>query len=215
MIVCFQGPDLTNGLVGVLVRFQENPMAMMADVEAMFHQVRVAATDTNALRFLWWPESDLSKKLEEFKMLLHLFGATSSSCCANFALRKTADDNKEDFDKIITDTVKRNFYVDDCLKAVRDEKEGVLVSSKLPELLDRGGFHLHKWVSNSPRVVMSIPEEERSVSIRELNFDQPTIERALGVRWDITKDEFVFKVVIKARQPTRRGLLSIVSSIYI
>ena len=26
---------------------------------------------------------------------------------------------------------------------------------------------------NSPRVVMSIPEEERSVSIRELNFDQP------------------------------------------
>ena len=63
-------------------------------------------------------------------------------------------------------------------------------------------------------MVMSIPEEERSVSIRELNFDQPTIERALGARWDITKDEFVFKVVIKERQPTRRGLLSIVSSMY-
>ena len=75
----------------------------------MFYQVRVAATDTNALRFLWWPESDLSKEPEEFKMLVHLFGATSSPCCANFALRKTADDNKEDFDKIITDTVKRNF----------------------------------------------------------------------------------------------------------
>ena len=34
----FQGPDLMNGLVGILVRFQENPIGMMADVEAMFHQ---------------------------------------------------------------------------------------------------------------------------------------------------------------------------------
>ena len=208
-----QSPDLTNGLVGVLIRFREGPVAMLADVEAMFHQVRVAPLDTNALRFLWWPENDLSKEPEEFKMVVHIFGATSSSCVANFALQKTADDNKE-FGRIVTDTVKRNFYVDDCLKAVRDEKEGVQICSKLPELLDMGGFHLHKWVSNSPHVMMSIPEEERSGSIKDLNFDQPTIERALGSHWDVIKDEFVFKVTIKPKQPTRRGLLSIVSSIY-
>ena len=77
-----------------------------------------------------------------------------------------------------------------------------------------GGFHLRKWVSNSPHVMMSIPEEERSGSIKDLNFDQPTIERALGSHWDVIKDEFVFKVTIKPKQPTRRGLLSIVSSIY-
>ena len=73
-------------------------------------------------------------------MMVHIFGATSSPCCANYALRKTAADNIGEFSKIITDTVKRNFYVDDCLKAVRNENEGVLVSTKLPELLDRGGF---------------------------------------------------------------------------
>ncbi len=209
-----QGPDLANGLVGVLIRFREDPIGMMADVEAMFHQVRVAVPDTNVLRFLWWPDNNLSRDPKEFKMIVHIFGATSSPCCANFALQKTADDNIEKFSKIVTDTVKRNFYVDDCLKAVRDEKEGVLVSRKLPELLDLGGFHLHKWVSNTPRAMMSIPEEERSSSIRELNFDQPTIERALGVHWDIIKDEFVFKVTVKEKLPTRRGLLSIVSSIY-
>ena len=32
-----QGPDLTNNLVGVLLRFREEPVALMADVEAMFH----------------------------------------------------------------------------------------------------------------------------------------------------------------------------------
>ena len=36
-----QGPDLTNKLVGVLTRFRLHQVALMADVEAMFHQVRV------------------------------------------------------------------------------------------------------------------------------------------------------------------------------
>ena len=34
-----QGPDLTNKLVGVLTRFRLNPIAVMADIQAMFHQV--------------------------------------------------------------------------------------------------------------------------------------------------------------------------------
>ena len=37
-----QGPDLANKLVGVLLRFREGPLAFMADIEAMFHQVRVS-----------------------------------------------------------------------------------------------------------------------------------------------------------------------------
>ena len=34
-----QGPDLTNRLIGVLLRFREKPIAMIADVQAMYHQV--------------------------------------------------------------------------------------------------------------------------------------------------------------------------------
>ena len=49
-----QGPDLTNPLVGVLVRFRQEPIAMAADIEAMFHfhQVYVDPQDRDALRFL-------------------------------------------------------------------------------------------------------------------------------------------------------------------
>lgn len=43
-----QGPDLTNGLLGVLIRFRQEPVAMVADVEGMFHQVRVAPDDCHA-----------------------------------------------------------------------------------------------------------------------------------------------------------------------
>lgn len=34
-----QGPDLTNSLVGVLTYFRQEPVAFMADIEAMVYQV--------------------------------------------------------------------------------------------------------------------------------------------------------------------------------
>ena len=39
-----QGPDMTNRLVGVLLRFRQERIEMMADIEAMFHQVKVSVT---------------------------------------------------------------------------------------------------------------------------------------------------------------------------
>ena len=47
-----QGPDLMNKLIGVLLRFREGKYAMMADVEAMFYQVKVSPQHRDALRFL-------------------------------------------------------------------------------------------------------------------------------------------------------------------
>ena len=87
-----QGPNLTSSLMGVLLRFRRGPFAIMGDVEKMFYQVRVPAGDRSLLRFLWWPDGDLSRPLEEYHMNVHLFGATSSPAVANFALRRTAED---------------------------------------------------------------------------------------------------------------------------
>ena len=50
-----KGPDLINSLVGVgvLLKFRKAPIAVTADIEAMFYQVRVAPSDKDALRFYW------------------------------------------------------------------------------------------------------------------------------------------------------------------
>ena len=40
-----------------LICFREEEIAFTADLEAMFHQVKVLPKDADALRFLWWSES--------------------------------------------------------------------------------------------------------------------------------------------------------------
>ena len=177
-----QGPDLTNTLVGVLTRFRKESTAVMADIESMFYQVRVSPKDRTYLRFLWWPGSDLSATPREYQMLVHLFGGVSSPSCASFGLRKTADDNEEDFNKETVKVVKENFYVDDCLASVEHEDKAIQLVDQLRSLLSKGGFRLTKWISNSRRVIESVPESERATSVKDLDLEHLPTERALGIQ---------------------------------
>ncbi|KAJ8333724.1 hypothetical protein SKAU_G00410430 [Synaphobranchus kaupii] len=86
-------------------------------------------------------------------MVVHLFGATSSPSCANFALRRTAEEN----------------HYCERAKEVRD---------------------------------------------LDLTHDALPVERALGVLWCIESDSFKFRINLKDRPVTRRGILSVTSSIY-
>ena len=126
-----QGPDLTNPLVGVLIRFRQEPIAMAADIEAMFHQVYVEPKDRDALRFLWWPNGDLNEEPREYCMVKHLLGATSSPACANVCLKKTASIYQSEFDPVTTQTVKKNMYVDDLMKSVGSPEIAMRLSSQL------------------------------------------------------------------------------------
>ncbi|KAL4009060.1 hypothetical protein ACER0C_002912 [Sarotherodon galilaeus] len=211
-----QGPNLTSTLIGVLTRFRQEPVAVMADVEAMFHQVKVPPEDTDLLRFLWWPNGDLNQALVVYKMVVHLFGATSSPSCASYALRRCAEDNRDQFDSTAIETILQNFYVDDCLKSVGSEDEAVLLSHNLKAACQTGGFRLTKWISNSRVVLASIPDTERAKEVKDLDLDQDVlpIERALGVQWCVQSDSFKFRIAIQQKKATRRNILSITSSIY-
>ena len=211
-----QGPDLTNSLVGVLCRFRQEAVAVMADVEAMFHQVCVHPKDVNALRFLWFPHGDLSAQPCEYQMLVHLFGGVWSPSCSNFALKKTAVDNRDKFDPDVISTLNRDFYVDDLLKSVENSEAAIRMYKQLCELLSLGGFRLTKWISNSRAVLNAIPEREWSKELKDISLEDeglPT-ERALGLQWNVEADKFTFKICSKEKPPTRRGLLSIISSVY-
>ena len=205
---------MTNTLVCILTRFREERVAMTSDIESMFYQVRVQPSNCGALRLLWWPSGKFDEPVEEYKMQVHLFGGASSPSCSNFALKRTAEDNKAEFDPQTVETVRKNFYVDDCLKSVKSDDEAVRMASQLRELLSRGGFRFTKWNSTSQRLIKSLPESERVEKIKDLNFDKLSIERVLGVQWNVSTDQFGFSIVIKDRPMSRRGILSVVSSVF-
>ncbi len=52
------GPDLMNSLTGILLRFRQHPVALMCDIERMFHQFHVIEADRDYLQFLWWRNGD-------------------------------------------------------------------------------------------------------------------------------------------------------------
>jgi len=211
-----QGPDLTNRLVGVLLRFREEPVALMANVEAMYHQLKVHPDDVDALRFLWYPDCGLTREAEEYHMVVHLFGGVWSASCANYELQRTAKDKSDAFDPEVVKSVEKNFYVDDYLKSVETPEKAISSVDQLRNLLGRGGFNLTKWVSNSRAVLQTMPRHLHASGVQDLDLGSEVlpVERALGVRGNIETDEFVLKVQLKRKPPTRRGLLSVMSSVY-
>ena len=211
-----QGPDLTNSLVGVLCRFRKESVAFICDIEGMFHQVQVTQEHRDLLRFLWWEDGDTRKTPQEYRMTVHLFGATSSPGCANFALKSTANDHESELGSAAADFLRNDFYVDDGLKSVATADEAIALIKNAREMCFKGGFNLHKFVSNDKQVIASIPESSRAEDSKTLDFNQDSlpIERALGVQWCVENDTFNFCILLSNRPTTRRGILSTVSSVF-
>ena len=62
----------------------------------------------------------------------------------------------------------------------------------------------------------TIPKYERAPSVLDLDlFNRNlSLERTLGVQWNVDTDTFTIKVVPKDKPFTRRGILSVTSSVY-
>ena len=91
------GPDLTNDLLGVLLRSRKEQTAITCDIQKMFYQFEVHREDRDYLRFMWWPNGDTSLKPRTFRMTVHLFGASSSPGCSNYGLKQAAQDGEAEF----------------------------------------------------------------------------------------------------------------------
>ena len=208
------GPDLTNNLTGVLCRFRRYPYAITCDVEKMFHQFIVREDDRDYLRFLWWPNGDVKQEPKEFRMKVHLFGATSSPGCASYGLKHMASQEKEAFPSA-AQFIAHDFYVDDGLASVESAEQAKDLIQGVREICKKGGLRLHKFVSNDHQILESVPKSKRAVDVvLDLPSEQLPIERVLGVQWSVGIDCFGFSIVLKDQPLTRRGVLATVASVY-
>ena len=207
---------MTNQLIGVLSRFREGEVAIMADIEKMFYQVRVPTQYYDYFRFVWWPDRDLKKKSTNYQTVVHPFGAISSPSVCNYALKRAAADNKDEFGEEAASTLKRNFYVDDLLKSFMNSEAAQEIMPKVVNMTKAGGFRLTQFHSNNRKFLATIPEDDRSKQLKDFDLSTNPLpaERALGMNWCPESDTFGFKIKLKDVSTTRRGVLSTISSIY-
>jgi len=215
--VLLSGPNLMNNLLGVLLRFRKEKVAIVADIEQMFYCFQVSEEHRNYLRFFWYENNDPQNSLIEYRMCVHVFGNKPSPSVATYGLRKTAEICAETYGPDVTHFVSRNFYVDDGLASLPTNEAAVdLMQRTQAGLQKEGSLRLHKIMSNEKEVMDSFPAADLASNLKDLDLsaeDLP-VQRSLGLLWNLIDDEFNFQISSEKKPYTRRGVLSVVNSIY-
>ena len=210
-----QGPDLTNQLVGVFLRFRKEKVALTGDIESMYYQVRVPKHQRKYLRFVFWADGDINAPLVDYEMCVHVFGAVSSMGCVNYALRQAAEDFKDEYGLKASETLTKDFYVDDLATSVAEDSEAADLIHNTIEMCGAGGFNLTKIVCSSQAVMETIPSEKQAEVRKSFHIAYATrIEHPLGVLWAVENDTLGFSITFKTGPLTRKGVLSTVNSIF-
>ena len=209
------GPDLLQNLIGIIFRFREQKIAITADIEAMFLQVKVPPEECKVLRFLWRDNPNEPIKVYEYGR--HIFGAKSSPTCANFALQQVAKDNAHESPQI-TKLIMRNFFMDDFVKSVPSAEQAIEIYNMLRAMLAKGeGFHLIKWISNCEQTMTSIDQADKSPSSSKTFEAEPTSPSILGLQWNVDADNLEVcrgmqkEILVKI---TQRAVLSHFSAVF-
>ena len=156
--VLLVGPDLLTSQTGVLLRFRQRPVAVVADIAGMYHQVEVSKCDQSVLRFLYRkPNSD--DPIETLQMTRHVFGAGPSPTVCLFALHKTAEDQRTNYPRVAS-LVPKHTYVDNLLHSTDTEAEAIKDARDFKAICKFGGFDLVQWMSSSRSVLATIPPNE-------------------------------------------------------
>lgn len=177
------GPDLINALPGVLCRIREHRIALICDVERMFHRFHVSPRDRDFLRFLRWENGHTKTKPKEYRMRVHIFGASSSPGCANYGFRYLDNKFEKEYPRAAV-FIQRNFYVDDGLISVDSVEEAKQLIKEAKEICAKGYLRLHKFVSNNKEALDAVSEDEHDSASKEvdLNYNILPMQSVLGIR---------------------------------
>ena len=148
-------------------------------------------------------------------MKIFLFGAVCCPDCANYGLQKIAADYRTGNNSNAADFITTNFYVDDGLCSMESEEETIKLIRDARDICNKGNLRLHKFVFNCTPVLEYIPQTEIAEQlVHDLSYKTENVERFLGIQWCVTTDRFKFRLTLPNRPNTRRGIISIVASIY-
>ena len=135
------GPPLQNKLWDVLVRQRSYPVAVTGDLKKAFPQVRIKASDRDALRFHW--RKDEHSKLETLRFTRALFGLTSSPFLLGGVIECHLETWETRAPEVVTE-LRKNLHVDDLPSGGVTVGEAQYRKEHAIEIFEDASFTLHK-----------------------------------------------------------------------
>ena len=209
-----RAPDFNNEMRGVVYRFREEKIGVIADIEGMFNAFVVPPSDRDFLRFYWYRDNNPSSEFVQYCGKTHLFGCTSSPAVANFCLRYSTQSTQAEKFPEARAFINNNFYVDDGLISVATADEAVKLISDSRQILSKYNINLHKILSNSVDVLKAFPSSDTAESYEIFGSKETFSHRTLGILWNPKEDSFEMHANPPNRPFTRRGVVSVINSLY-
>jgi hypothetical protein len=214
-----KGPDGMASLLGVLFKFRQFRVAVVADVKEMFSQVKIRAEDQQSQRVLW----RFGNQRQEPQIFIHdsmMFGSICSPSSAQAIKNHNAELHKEEF-RQASNAIINKMYVDDYLDSFGSMEEAVAITNQVIAINKSAGFMLRNFASNANELLQQLPPELVKEQPVEHNMDNSLAltEKVLGLQWNISTDEFGFKLDEKIFQessqiPTKRQVWRAAMKVY-
>ena len=120
-----------------------------------------------------------------------MFGDKPAPAMAQIALRKTAEENKDDFPEA-AETITKNSYMDDICDSVDDVESAKKLTGNIDNILSKGGFSVKEWTSNED-LARGLNRDDSEETVLQVDGEEDE-GKVLGVVWKHKTDELRFKV---------------------
>ena len=200
------GPNITNNLVDVLLKFRTCKYAFSADISKAFLRIGLQACDRDFTRFLWFENPfDPKSSIVVYRFKSVLFGATSSP----FLLQATLDYHLNNSTCDMANFIRESFYVDNLQGTHENEEFLDRLYTASNEEMAKANMPLRQWVSNSDQLNKKFLQDF-------LDYEVPSVTNILGLTWNPGEDTLSIKAGCWNDSPnlTKRELLSRVSSTF-
>ncbi|GFS72701.1 transposable element Tcb2 transposase [Trichonephila clavipes] len=125
------GPRVQPELFPILIQFRIFSVAICADVEKMFRQIKGHEEDLDWQRFLW--RDSPTEPIREYRLTTVTYGTSSAPFISTRTLRQLAIDKQENYPAASRATLS-HFYVDDLMSGSATKKGAIQLLSELKEL---------------------------------------------------------------------------------
>lgn len=178
------GPNIQQDSWAIMVRFRGHQFVMTADIKMRFRQIWIAEEDRDLQRIIW--RYDSSNAAQVYILNTITYGTTSAPYLAMRCLRHLATQPEAAARKAATETLKKDFFMDDVLTGNHTLAQAINLRKELSELLEAAGFTLRKWRANDPRILQGLSLDRQKDSLLVLDVDKPM--KTLDLLWDSLED---------------------------